>query len=174
VFNYYIKINENIFYDNMIEYTINIDNIEENNIILKKPIKNQNNRYINYYKLIYSNSIFNLKYILLNLNFQNYSIIFKSNIYKLVLYNNDPLYDKLEHIEKTILTVLQKNINKKIHLKIKKELLEKEFIYNFTHFPNLKQLFMKISGIWENHNEIGLVYKIYYNTSTEKLSNINC
>lgn len=173
MFKYYIKINENTYHA-MIEYTINIDNIKEHNIILKNPIKNQNDNYINYYKLIYSNSILNLKYLLLNLQFTQYTVLCDTNMYKLVVHDDDPLYNKLHEIETTILKVLQKNINKFICLQIKDDLISKEFMYKFTHFPNIKQIFLKISGIWESKQEIGLVYKLYYNMSTEKLSNINC
>jgi hypothetical protein len=158
----------------MIEYTINIDNIKEHNIVLKKPIKNQNNNYLNYYKLIYSNNMLNLKYLLLNLQFTKYTILCDMNVYKLVVYEDDPLYDKLHTIERTILNVLNRNLNKKICSQIRSDLLSRDFMYKFTHFPNVKQMFLKISGIWESNQEIGIVYKLYYNMSTEKLSSMSC
>ena len=51
---------------------------------------------------------------------------------------------------------------------------KKKYIYMFSSPPNIKQLYLKISGIWESSNEIGIVYKLYYNTSTEKLTNNVC
>ena len=68
------------------EYIIDVENIKNQNIIIKLPIKNQNNKYINYYKIIYSNPYFNLKYLIIQLHFTNYSI--KSDNLKKIRYTS--------------------------------------------------------------------------------------
>ena len=39
-------------------------------------------------------------------------------------------------------------------------------IYTVLHHQ-FEKFYIKISGIWESETSIGLVYKFYYNTSTE-------
>ena len=156
------------------EYIIDVENIKNQNIIIKLPIKNQNNKYINYYKIIYSNSYFNLKYLIIQLHFTNYSIKSDNLNYKLIVHKKDLFLNYLKQMETTILNVLNYKLNKKIITNIYNDLINRESIYTFNTFPNLKQFYIKISGICENNTEIGLVYKFYYNISTEKLSNILC
>ena len=156
------------------EYILDICDIKENNLLIKKPIKNQNNNYINYYKILYSNENFSLKYIILNLNIENYNIVNEQNYYKLSVNQNDIFFKNLNKLETLILNTCNKRIQKKIVLNCYNELIAKDYIYIFNNFPNLKYLYLKISGIWENETSIGIVYKMYYNISTEKLSNIIC
>ena len=156
------------------EYIIDVHKIENQNIVIKLPIKNQNNNYINYYKLIYSNSYLNLKYLIIQLNFKNYYINSDHIYYKLIINKKDPFLTDLKKMEYTILNSLNNTLHKKIVTNLYNDLIHREYIYTFNTFPNLKQFYLKISGIWENNTEIGLVYKLYYNTSTEKLSNMIC
>ena len=46
------------------EYILNEKQVKNENLVFKLPIKNQNTKYINYYKLMYSNTYFTLKYLL--------------------------------------------------------------------------------------------------------------
>lgn len=156
------------------EYTINIENIKDDNIIFKLPIKNQNSKYINYYKIIYSNHILNLKYLVIKLNFFDYNLISDSNCYKLSINKSDNFFNKIKNMENIILNCLNIHINKKITTSLYNDMINKDFIYSFSSFPNIKQLYLKISGVWESETSIGLVYKLYYNMSTEKLSSIIC
>ena len=78
------------------EYIIDVHKIENQNIVIKLPIKNQNNNYINYYKLIYSNSYLNLKYLIIQLNFKNYYINSDHIYYKLIINKKDPFLTDLK------------------------------------------------------------------------------
>lgn len=156
------------------EYILNINSIKENNIVIKKPIKNQNSNYLHYYKLLYSNENFTLKYIIFNLNIENYNIVNEHNCYKLIINKNDVFFKSLKKLESLILNTCNKRIKKNVVLNCYNDLSLKEYIYMFTNYPNLKFLYLKISGIWEDEKNIGIVYKMYYNISTEKLSNIIC
>ena len=74
------------------EYLLSIENIYHHNLIFKLPIKNQNDQFINFYKLIYSNSYFNLKYILLKLDYNDYELKFSNNNYLLYVNKQDPFF----------------------------------------------------------------------------------
>ena len=67
------------------EFILNINNVNNENLIFKLPIKNQNIKYINYYKIMYSNDIINLKYLLIKLNFTNFTLNPYNNIYNLII-----------------------------------------------------------------------------------------
>ncbi len=156
------------------EYIINTKRIKSHNLIFRNPIKNQNEKFINFYKLIYSDSFFTLKYMLLSFNLINYNIIISNNNYLLYIEKDDLFFKQIKDFEKMILETLNVHINKKIVYNCYNELINKQFIYCFQSYPDLKHFCIKISGIWEDKVSIGLVYKIYYNTSTQKLPNINC
>ena len=156
------------------EYILSINDIHHNNLIFKLPIKNQNDKFIHFYKIIYSNLHFNLKYILLKMEYNDYEIKINNNNYLLSVNKTDSFFYKLQNLELLILNSINKYIRKNIVCNCYQELIKKQYLYCFQKFPNLKNLCLKISGIWEDENNIGLVYKVYYNTSTEKLSNMIC
>ncbi len=156
------------------EYIITHDCISDNNLFFKLPIKNQNENYINFYKILYSNKNITLKYILMKLNFTSFTIKRDSHRYKVVVNKNDEFIRHIENIEKKILTSINNTINKNIVYNLTNDIHSKPYLYSFVHNPNLERFYIKISGVWESDNSIGLVYKFYYNTSTENLSNIIC
>ncbi len=156
------------------EYLLDINSIHHKNLIFKSPIKNQNDHFLYFYKLIYSNNYFNLKYILLKFDYTDYRIIVKNNNYLLSINKNDIFLEKLKNLEITILNSINIHINKNIVCNCYEDILKKQYLYCFQNYPNLKNLSLKISGIWEDNYNIGLVYKLYYNISTEKLSNMIC
>ena len=154
------------------ELSVNIENIEHNNIIYKLPVKNQNNNYKNYYKIILSTENFNLKYIILKIELKNFLIKKENNIFKLVVNENNEILKKLINFEKQLLHGINNTLNKKCNYSLKNELENKEYLYKFNKYPQNKYIYFKISGLWENNETIGLVYKLYYNISTENLSSI--
>ena len=156
------------------EYILNKNHINCHNLLFKNPVKNQNPDFLNYYKMIYTNHNYNLKYILLNISFKDFEIIQEKNIYYLRVEPNCNLFNDIYHIEKTILESINIYIHKNINYSCYNEMKRKKYIYMFSSSPNINQLYLKVSGIWESYNEIGIVYKLYYNTSTEKLTNKVC
>ena len=156
------------------EYIITHNKLNEHNIIFKLPIKNQNEKYLNFYKILYSNTEFSLKYILLKLDFTRYQIQDELYKHKLILDKSDPFVDRIKDVEATILRAINNNLNKKIVYNLANEIATKPHLYSFSHCPNLEHFYLKISGVWENETSIGLVYKFCYNTSTEKWSNRIC
>ena len=150
------------------EYLLNINDIQSYNIIYKKPVKNQDNKYINFYKLLYSNAHLNLKYLLINIPFENYNIINTNKCFMLQIDKCDEFYNYIRYIEELVLQTANMNIDKNIIYNCYYEMYNKPYIYCFQKYPVLKNLVLKISGVWEDEYNIGLVYKIHYNTSTEK------
>ena len=156
------------------EYIITHDCINDNNLVFKLPIKNQNESYINFYKILYSNKNITLKYILMKLNFTSFTIKQDSHRYKVVINKNDEFIKHIENIEKKILSSINNTINKNIVYNLTNDIHSKPYLYSFLHHPNLEKFYIKISGVWESDSSVGLVYKFYYNTSTENLSNMIC
>lgn len=156
------------------EYIIEHNKINEHNLIFKMPIKNQNSNYINFYKILFSNKNITLKYILVKLDFTSFSIKQDSHRYKVIINKNDGFIKHIENIERKILGSINNTLNKNVVYNLSNDIHSKPYLYSFLQSPNLNRFFIKISGIWESDFSIGLVYKFYYNTSTENLSNIIC
>lgn len=138
------------------EYINQIDTIKSHQFIFKYPVKNQNNKYINYYKLLYSDPNVHLKYILIPIKLNS-----PTNATNLI-------FEKIKILEHLILSSINQHIGKQLKISLYHEIINKDII----NTP--QNLYLKISGIWENNTQIGLVYKLYYATSTVKFSNMIC
>ena len=145
----------------------NLVNINTNHIIICDPIKNSVMQYSNFYKIVYSNELLSLNglYILFNLNIINQN---KEKI--LFNYSNNKIYiDKIAFIEEYILNLINSNKNRIYKIT---ELLNNGYIkycyndnYNYNIFNNdynntNKSLILKISGLWETKENIGVTFKI--------------
>ena len=153
------------------EYIVDIDKIKSYKIIFKIPIKNQNNKYLHYYKLLYSDENIHLKYLLIQLNFKNYLVNEEDKMYRIKINMDDPIFNNIKLLEHIILSTLNQHVEKDIKYTLYDHIINKELYYVY---PNNQNLYLKISGVWENETHIGLVYKLYYKMSTEKLSNMIC
>lgn len=139
------------------EYINNLDDIQSHKFIFKNPIKNQNIKYIYYYKLLYSDIDVHFKYILIPIKFSPH--------------NKNIICEKIRNLEHLILTSLNQHVNKEIKISLYPELINKDILYGANQYQTLH---LKISGVWEDKEQIGLVYKLYYATSTVKFSNMIC
>ena len=153
---------------------MNCHEIKESNIIFKLPIRNQNTKYSYFYKILYSSSHTSMKYILLSLSTVKYFVEEGQSRYKVVVEQADKSIDLLCNIESMILGAINNHLKKNIVLNLTKDIREKPYLYSFAQYPSIKHLLIKISGVWESNDSIGLVYKFTYNTSTEKFSSIIC
>ena len=136
------------------EHIFNLDDIEPYNLIFKLPVKNQNNHFLYYYKILYSDIFVHYKYLLF------------------CIHSQYDIYDKLQKLELNILNSLNQHVQKEIQLQLFNEI--DKIVKMMERLKHSQQLFLKISGVWENDTSIGIVYKIYYGTSTVKLSKIIC
>jgi hypothetical protein len=115
-------------------------------------------------KIIYSNDKMMLNGIYLGITFNNYQIEKYESKQKCIFEytSNKQLLDKLIDLELSILNKFNFSINK-IKKLLMKEQLEKKFIrlYYDNHYSKLnnKLILLKISGIWENQDEIGITFK---------------
>ena len=148
----------------------NIENISTNNIIICDPIKNSIMQHSNFYKIVYSNNLLSLNglYILFNLKMINQNkdkIIFN-------YLDNKFIIDQIAIIEEYILNLINSNKNKIYKIT---ELLTNGYIkycyndnlsydnisYNSINSTNSnKSLILKISGLWETKENIGITFKI--------------
>jgi len=145
----------------------NIENINTNHIIICDPIKNSVMQYSNFYKIVYSNELISLNglYILFklhNINQNKEKILFNYS-------DNKTHIDKISDIENYILNLIYSNKNKVYKIS---ELLNNGFIkycYNDSSINNInynnnkysnKSLILKISGLWETKENIGVTFKI--------------
>jgi len=164
-----------------------LENIDYNNIIICDPIKNSIIDYSSFYKIIYSNSYISYNGLFTIFKVNNVTInkdkVFFNN-------NNDDenniVFNKLKHIEEHITKLCSKSKIKKINYKLRDFLNNNHFKFvnnddmnkfnNFNNFNNLKLLsnsnssvvsnsnnhyfILKISGLWETRENIGMTFKI--------------
>lgn len=147
-------INENQFNNNYIEY----GERNKNNII--------NNSY--FYSISYVNQLFSIQYLYIEFTLNNIFIEEYYNKYKInIKDNNTNTLNFIKQLETQILNKFSKNITKK-YKKCKKlnEQIEKNNIKGISNkkiknsFYSSLDCLIKISGIWEHNDEIGLIYKI--------------
>ena len=127
----------NIIYFFNINLIINLENVSTNNIFFYEQVKNTilDNSY--FIRIIFSNKdlILNGIYILINLN--------------------NSINDNCKIIEE-----LEKNILFKYKSdKIQNKKIKDNFLYLLNKNNNNKYIVLKISGIWETLNNIGLTFK---------------
>lgn len=130
--------------------------------------KNDNNIINNsyFYSISYTNSLFSVNYLYIEFKLNNINIENYFNKYKILINDfhvNKKYIDFLILTEKQILNNFSSN--QKHNMKLSEQLINNNLkavcnynIENKKH--NLLKLLIKISGVWENNNEIGLIYKI--------------
>ena len=122
------------------------------NIFIMQPIKNTMINQGLFHKLLYSNHIFTSNGLYIKIHFVNTKWM-NGRLYYDISTNSD-LLNRVAEIEKYILEKVY--IYKKYHYKI----------YDQIKNGNLKttnvnsNIVLKISGVWENDNSIGISYKI--------------
>jgi len=146
----------------------NLQDLNYEYIILNEPIKNSAVQYNYFYKLLYSTHIVSLTSIFLlfelnNLSFENDKIKFDKTTL------NNSVFSKLIELEDHILNLIIDSKNKLYKLK---EIYENQFFkfslsddneninsYNYLKHLNNRTFIIKISGIWESKDSIGLTFK---------------
>jgi hypothetical protein len=149
----------------------NLKSLDYNAIIINEPIKNSVLQYNYFYKLLYSTNIVVLTsiFILFELNnviLENDKALFNKNT------TNDNVFNKLNQLEEYLLNLIN---NSKTKLYKFKELHENQYfkyslfddIEKFNNYKYVNTLdeknnkfILKISGIWESRENIGLTFKI--------------
>ena len=149
----------------------NLKSFDYNAIIINEPIKNSVLQYNYFYKLLYSTNIVVLTSIFVlfelgNVIFENDKALFNKNTV------NDSVFNKLNHLEEYLLNLI--NNSKTKSYKFKEFHENQYFKYSLSDdidkFNNYKyvdildcknsKFILKISGIWESKDNIGLTFKI--------------
>ena len=153
-----------------------IYNIDFNNIIVCDPIKNSIINQSIFYKLLYSNenASFNGVFGLFKLNIEDMNkdkIYFDKN-------KNKEIINNITQLENNILNKLNNTKNKINKLKelfefnnikysnndVNNNLLKSKCFYNYSNKLSIKNdeifLVLKISGLWETKQNIGITFKI--------------
>ena len=146
----------------------NLQDLNYESIILNEPIKNSAVQYNYFYKLLYSTNIVSLTSIFLlfelnNLSFENDKIKFEKTTL------NNSVFSKLIQLEDHVLNLIIDTKNKLYKLK---EIYENQVFkfslsddneninsYNGLKHLNNRTFVIKISGIWESKDAIGLTFK---------------
>jgi hypothetical protein len=149
----------------------NLKTLDYNAIIINEPIKNSVLQYNYFYKLLYSTNIVVLTSIftlfeLNNVILENDKALFNKNT------TNDSVFNKLIQLEEYLLNLINNSKAKQYKFK---ELYENQYIKyslfdDIDKFNNYKyvntldeknnKFILKISGIWESKENIGLTFKI--------------
>ena len=169
-------ITSNIFSLIFLMFAEDIYNIDFNNIIICDPIKNSIINQSIFYKLLYSNenACFNGVFGLFKLNIEDINkdkIFFYKN-------KNSEIIKNIINLESTILNKLNTSKNKIYKLKelfennnikyskndLNNNLLKSKCFYNYSKKLSIKNdeifLILKISGLWETNQNIGVTFKI--------------
>ena len=141
------------------------DNIDLKYVIYQKPIQNKLEMYKNFYKIVYSHPKYTMNYLLIPLNVSSYNLELYNGKYRLIVNKNDPIFSQIFEIEKNILTSLNMVTKKNIKYQCIFDLRNKKHFFIFHQIPNLHNLCLKISGVWEDDNNIGIIYKLFYYSS---------
>lgn len=148
-----------------------LNSFNYDNIVINDPIKNSVIQYNYFYKLLYSTNItiYSSIFIIFELNnitIENEKILFNNDVI------NKNIFDKLIQLEEYLLNLINEP---KVKIYKFKEFYENKYLKytvgddvdkfnnykyaNDSDFKN-KKLILKISGIWESKDNIGLTFKI--------------
>jgi hypothetical protein len=139
----------------------NIEQYDENGIFFCEPIKNNIMNDGNFIRILYSNRNLVLNGVYINLLFNDLTIEKHYNKFKCIFNTN--LYKKIitdiKIIEENILAKLNV-VNKIPQFKIYEQLNNGSIKIFCDSIPKSNSSFiLKISGIWETHDQYGLTYK---------------
>jgi hypothetical protein len=145
-----------------------LESINYEAIILNEPVKNSVIQYNYFYKILYSTNIMVLSSIftifeLTNIVMENDAISFNKNN------TNFDVFNKLIALEEYLLKLLNSSKTKLFRFKEIYDNRTFRFVYNETNeildnnintiSINKNQFALKISGLWESKESIGLTFK---------------
>jgi hypothetical protein len=119
-------------------------------VFYNKPIENKIKYYNNFYKLLYNESKYTIQSLLLWIP-NDYIILDQDNY----IHINEYGMKKMVQIEESILNNINLILNKKIELSIYNECRKKKHLLENGQC----NLILRISGIWESYDKIGITYK---------------
>jgi hypothetical protein len=140
-----------------------INTIDINNITICNPISNKFSNYEKFYKILYNIYGMTINSIFLLLEVDSLNIIEEHKKYKLLFTLDDCILEKIKKIELELLEKINQYLQKEIVLNCHYNLVNNKHIYYINNISKKnKKLYIRISGIWESNNQIGLTTKISF------------
>lgn len=122
------------------------------NLFFMQPIKNTMINQGLFHKILYSNDFFTCNGLYITMNFRETKWLNGRLIFDIE--PNQDIMNRIVEIEKHILDKI--DANKRAYYKIYEQIKNG----NFKTSNSNSTIIMKISGVWENQNTIGISYKI--------------
>ena len=139
----------------------NVINFDVSNITVCNPTPNKFSNYDRFYKVLYNTNGMTLNTIYLLIDVDCCNVVEESKRYKLTFNVDDSIVERVKRIETNILNRVNQYIQKDIVLNCYYNLVNNRYIYSNTYISKKKQrIYLRISGIWESNNQIGLTAKL--------------
>jgi len=139
--------------------TINIQDIDINYILYNKSTENNIIKNSEFVKILYSNDIYTLNSIIIDINFKYINVAYKYNkvYFTFDASKNIDIISRLIDLENNLLNLLNESNLKPLY-NLKNLFLLKNFLaVNYKN--NQNNVYLKISGIWKNTKNYGLIFK---------------
>jgi len=124
-------------------------------IFFQKPVDNKIKYYNYFYRILYNETYYTIQNIIISIPLTHVITNYSNKIYK-ISFNNSLLYS-LFYIEYEILKHINLITNKKIERLLYNDCTYKRYIL-YLNKP-INQILLRISGIWESNDKIGITYK---------------
>jgi len=138
-----------------------VNNIDVNNITICNPIANKFSNYDKFYKILYNTNGMTINSIFLLVDIDSMHVSEEHKKYKLSFNIDDNVIDKIKKMEIALLEKVNQFLQKDIVLNCNYNLLNNKYIYSTNSISKKnKKIYIRISGIWESNNQIGLTTKM--------------
>ncbi len=138
-----------------------INNLDVNHITICNPIANKFSNYDRFYKILYNLNGMTMNSIYLLVDVDSLHVSEEHKKYKVTFTIDDSTIDKIKKMEIALLEKANHFLQKDIILNCNYNLLNNKFIYSTNAVSKKnKKIYIRISGIWESNNQIGLTTKM--------------
>ena len=138
-----------------------INNLDVNNITICNPIANKFSNYDKFYKILYNLNGMTMNSIFLLVDIDYINITEEHKKYKVVFNIDENTIDKIKRIEMNLLDKINQYLQKDVVLNCHYNLVNNKCIYSSNSISKKnKKMYIRISGIWESNNQIGLTTKM--------------
>ena len=146
----------------------NIEDVNINDTFFYKPIVNKLSNYIYFYKINYNIGELTLNSLLINVKIKKMNVVKDNNLFKCSIVIDEEFINKLKDFEIQLLNKMKHITNKQQLYTCHKYLSNTQHTFVFNKAPEDLFVYLRISGIWESNNQIGITSKIHNYPSTEK------
>jgi hypothetical protein len=138
-----------------------INSLDVNNITICNPIANKFSNYDKFYKILYNTNGMTMNSIYLLVDIDNAYVVEEHKKYKMVFNIDEQIIEKIKRLEIGLLEKANHFLQKDIVLNCNYNLLNNKYIYSSNPISKKnKKIYIRISGLWESNNQIGLTTKM--------------